>query len=270
MTTGETMTRTAPLPRRLAPAAALGLAALVSLGTIPAAKAEGFDLQSMTPEQRDAFGEAVRAYLLDNPQVIMEAVAVLEQRESEQQAAADVSLVQTNADALFEDGFSWVGGNPDGDVTVVEFIDYRCGYCRRAHPEVEELIGSDGNIRFIVKEFPILGEASMTSSRFAIATHLVAGDTAYKAVHDALVALEGNPTEPALRRIAETLGYDADAILARMGDEEVTRRIAETRALAQRMQINGTPSFVMGETMLRGYVPLDGMRRIIADERKGG
>lgn len=250
--------------------AALGLAALTAFGTPASAQSAGFDLQSMTPEQREAFGEAVRSYLMENPQVIMEAVAVLEQRESQQQAEADVALVQSNAEALFDDGFSWVGGNPDGDVTIVEFIDYRCGYCRRAHPEVEELIASDGNIRIIVKEFPILGEASLVSSRFAVATHLVAGDDAYKSVHDALVGLEGNPSEAALRRIAQTFGYDADAILAKMDDDEVTRRIAETRALAQRMQINGTPSFVMGNEMIRGYVPLDGMRQIIAQVRQDG
>lgn len=245
-------------------------AATLALANPAFADDDAFDLQSMTPEQREAFGEAVRAYLLENPQVIMEAVAVLEERESQQQAAADVALVDDNAQALFDDGFSWVGGNPDGDITVVEFIDYRCGYCRRAHPEVEELISSDGNIRFIVKEFPILGEASLLSSRFALATLLVEGDEAYKAVHDALVALDGNPTEAALRRMADTLGYGADAILARMNDPEIDRRIAETRALAQRMQINGTPSFVMGDQMVRGYVPLAGMRQIIAEARNDG
>lgn len=262
------MTRIATLPRLRGTVAALGFA--LCTGLAGTALAEDFDLGSMTPEQKDAFGEAVRAYLLENPQVIMEAVAVLEQREGEQQAAADVALIQTNAEALFDDGFSWVGGNPDGDVTVVEFIDYRCGYCRRAHPEVEELISSDGNIRFIVKEFPILGDASIVSSRFALATLLVEGDDAYKAVHDALVALEGNPSEAALRRIAETFGLDGDAIIGRMDDPEIDRRIAETRALAQRMQINGTPSFVMGTEMVRGYVPLAGMRQIIEGERQGG
>nr|WP_254899236.1 DsbA family protein [Thalassococcus arenae] len=221
----------------------------------------------MTDEQRQAFGAQVRAYLLENPQVIMEAVAVLEQQEAEAQASADVSLVQDNAAALFDDGFSWVGGNPDGDITIVEFIDYRCGYCRRAHPEVTELIESDGNIRFVVKEFPILGDASLVSSRFAIATLITAGPDAYKAVHEALIALEGAPNEATLQRIADTMGLDANAIMAEMESPEVARRIDETRALAQRLQINGTPSFVMGERMVRGYVPLDGMRQIVAGER---
>ena len=244
-----------------------GIAAL-SLAT--PALAEDLDLSAMTPDQRAAFGEQVRAYLLENPQVIMEAVAVLEQREQQQQAQADVAMVADNAAALFDDGFSWVGGNPDGDITIVEFMDYRCGYCRKAHPEVEELIATDGNIRLIVKEFPILGEASVLASRFAVATHIVAGDDAYKAVHDALISMDGQPSETVLSRLAGTLGLDGAAILAEMGSDEVTRRIGETRALAQIMQISGTPSFVFGEQMVRGYAPLDAMRQIVANARQDG
>lgn len=236
--------------------------------TAPIASAQdAYDFRAMTPAQQEAFGEAVRAYLLENPEIIMEAVAVLEERQAAQQANADLELVAENAEALFNDGYSWVGGNPDGDFTIVEFIDYRCGYCRKAHPEVLELLENDGNIRLIVKEFPILGEASMISSRFAIATQIVAGDEAYEAVHNALVALEGNPGAGPLRRLAGTLGLDAGAIMAEMDSDEVTRRIEKTRALAMAMQINGTPSFVFGDQMVRGYAPLAAMEQIVAEGR---
>lgn len=249
-----------------------GSAAALCLLTAPMAAtaqdASALDFDAMSPAQQAAFGAQVRAYLLENPQVIMEAVAVLEEREKATQAAQDDTLVADNLDRLLNDGFSWVGGNPEGDVTVIEFTDYRCGFCRRAHPEVMELLESDGNIRFIVKEFPILGEASLVSSRFAIATLIVAGDEAYKAVHDALIALEGNPGNGPLRRIAETLGLDAEAIMAEMGSDEVTRRITETRELALAMNINGTPSFVFGDQMVRGYAPLPAMRQIVEEVRE--
>lgn len=236
--------------------------------TAPVAMAQdGFDLGAMSPQEQDAFGAAVRAYLLDNPEVIMEAVAVLEQREAAQQEQADQQLVAAHQSALWNDGYSWVGGNPEGDITVVEFLDYRCGYCRRAHPEVQELVSSDGNIRLIVKEFPILGEASVVSSRFAIATQIVAGDAAYETVHNALIALDSAPGEPQLERLAQTLGLDADAIITEMNSPEVGRRITQTRALAQAMQINGTPSFVFGDQLLRGYAPLATMQQIVADAR---
>lgn len=129
--------------------------ALAALLATPVA-ADG--LTDMTDAERAAFGDEVRAYLLENPQVLMEALSVLEQREQQAQAASDQELVAQFSEQLFNDGYSWVDGPADADVTVVEFMDYRCGYCRRAHPEVQQLLDSDANVRLIVKEFPILGE----------------------------------------------------------------------------------------------------------------
>ncbi|WP_299928387.1 DsbA family protein [uncultured Pelagimonas sp.] len=233
-------------------------------------QAEGLDLENMSDADRAAFGAAVRGYLLENPEVIFEAAAIYEEQQAALQERADETLVEDNAEALYNDGYSWVGGNPDGDITVVEFLDYRCGYCRKAHPEVAELIEKDGNIRLIVKEFPILGEASMTSSRFAVAAQIVGGDDAYKAVHEALITMKANPGKGPLVRLAGTLGLDGDAIWAEMESDEVTRRIAETRALGQKMGINGTPSFAFGNQMIRGYAPLETMQEIVAELRKQG
>ncbi|MCC1491909.1 DsbA family protein [Cognatishimia sp. F0-27] len=221
----------------------------------------------MTPEQADAFGEQVRSYLLANPGVLQEMVTRLEEQQAAAQSQNDRALVAMHAGALYDDGFSAVSGNPDGDVTIVEFVDYRCGFCRRAAPEVAQLVEGDGDIRLITKEFPILGEASLVSSQFAIATLITQGTEAYKAMHDGLIALEGDPTEAALSRLASTLGLDVDAIFEEMDSDEVMRRIAETRALAQALQITGTPTFVFGEQMVRGYAPLDAMQEIVAEVR---
>jgi protein-disulfide isomerase len=197
----------------------------------------------------------------------MEAVALLEDRQAQAEAEADTRMIAVNAEAIFDDGYSWVGGNPEGDVTLVEFVDYRCGYCRCAHEDVMELVASDGNIRFILKEFPILGPDSLASSRFAVAVKQVEGDAAYEQVMNALITLEGEVTDTVLRRLAGTLGLDADAVLDRMESPEVTEVLADTRALAQRLGINGTPTFVMDDRMLRGYAPLPQMREIVADVR---
>lgn len=241
-------------------AAAFAMAAL-------AAPASALDLSAMTDAEKAAFRAEIRAYLLDNPEVIMEAVAVLEQRQQAQKAADEVNLVRVNADAIFNDGYSWVGGNPDGDITLVEFMDYRCGYCRKAFDEVNQLLESDGNIRFIVKEFPILGEESVLASRFAIATKIVAGDDAYEKVHNALMTYRGKVAEGALRRIAKDADIDADAVLAKLESPEVNDVIARNHQLAGRLSITGTPTFVLGEEMLRGYVPLDGMQQIVEEVR---
>ena len=246
---------------RTATAAATALALL-------GAPAQAFDISAMSDAERAAFGEQVREYILENPDLILEAIDLLEQQQQQVEAARDDVLVAENLEELQNDGYSWVGGNPDGDITLVEFMDYRCGYCRRAAPEVEKLLESDGNIRLVIKEFPILGEASVLSSRFAVATKQVAGDDAYKQVHDSLIAFGGEPNEVALRRLAEGLSLDADAIFAKMDSEEVTAELRQTRALAQKMAISGTPTFVLGNELLRGYLPADQMEIMVAEIRE--
>ena len=176
-------------------------------------------------------------------------------------------LFRSNAKDIFDDGYSWVGGNPDGDITLVEFIDYRCGYCRKAHDEVQQLIEADGKIRFIVKEFPILGEESVLASRFVIAVQQVAGADAYKRVHDRLITFKGSMGNDAFTRIANEEGLDAKTILARMDAPEVSGVIASNHSLAGRLSINGTPTFVLDDSLLRGYMPLDAMTQMVADAR---
>lgn len=239
-------------------------AATVTLA-LPAA---AFDISAMSDSERQDFGEQVRAYLLENPQVIIEAVNLLEQQEAVAQEQADLNMVSDNADAIFDDGYSFVGGNPDGDITLVEFLDYKCGYCKRAHGEVAKLLETDGNIRLIVKEFPILGEQSLLASRFAISTLIAEGPEAYHTLNDALMTMSGDLSVEVLSRLANTLGFDADKIVAGMDSDEVTQRIADTRALAQRLQITGTPTFVMHDEMLRGYLPYDQMMQMV-DEKRG-
>lgn len=229
-----------------------------------------FDITQMSDSERAEFGNAVREYLVENPEVIIEAIEVLEARQAEAEARADIEMIAANADELFNDGVSWVGGNPDGDVTVVEFMDYRCGYCRRAVPEVAALLAADQNIRLVIKEFPILGEASVQSARFAVSTKNIAGMDAYKQVHDALLEFSGEPNDVSLRRLAQGLGLDADAIMDGMDAPEVTAELQRNRALGQRLQISGTPSFVVGGEMLRGFLPADQMAIIVAQQRDQG
>ena len=233
------------------------------------AQTHALDLAALTDDDRAAFRDEVRSYLLENPEIILEAMEVLKGREAETELQNDLVLVQNNASALFSSPTDWVGGNPDGDVTIVEFMDYRCGYCRKAHAEVAELIKSDGNIRFILKEFPILGEESDLASRFAIAVLQIGGDGAYLAAHDALMTMRADVSADSLQTLAADLGLDAAAISAHMQSDAVTAVIAANRALGETMNVNGTPTFIVDQTMLRGYVPLDGMRQIVAEERNG-
>jgi len=240
---------------------ALGLAALL------ATPLAAFDMNAMSDAERTNFRAEIRAYLMENPEVLMEAINVLEDRNAAEAAAGDIDLIGANADDIFGDDHSWVGGNPDGDVTMVEFLDYRCGYCKKAFPEVMELIARDGNIRLVVKEFPILGEQSVLASRFAIADKAIEGDDAYSKVHDELMTIRAEISEQSLSDLSEQLGFDTKVVFIEMNSDATKAIIDANRALAQRLQINGTPSFIFEDEMLRGYVPLEGMMKIVAKQR---
>ena len=242
--------------------------AFVLAAGLAAAPAFSFEINAMSEDEQAAFGDAVRAYLLENPEVIMEAVAELEKKQAAAQTANDSALVVTNHDEIFNDAVSYIDGNPDGDVTFVEFVDYKCGYCRKAFPELKALLEADGNIRIIYKEFPILGPESDLASRFAISAQIIGGDEAYGPLHDALMTMRANVTEDSLASVADELGLDSAAILAGMSDPQVVKIIDANHDLASRLQITGTPTFVAGEQMIRGYVPLDGMTQIVAELRE--
>lgn len=244
-----------PILRRLLPA-------LLLTAALP-----GSGWAEMTAEERAEFRDEVRGYLLENPGILTEMIALLEAQQRDAAEATDGARIAERADAIFADGFSFVGGNPEGDVTVVEFLDYQCGFCRRAHPEVKRLIEADGGIRWIVKEFPILGPVSEHAARAAVATLIAAGPDAYAAFNDAMMRLPGQVTEAAVAATLTDIGVDAEAVQAAMDAPEVTRRIEATRALAQDLDIAGTPTFVFGDAMLRGYAPIEAMEALVAEVR---
>ncbi len=221
----------------------------------------------MTDAETEAFGAAVRAYLLENPEVIMEAVDILQQRQQQETANTDEQLVAQYADQLFNDGFSHVSGNPDGTITIVEFSDYKCGYCKRAYPEILQLIKGNPDIRFILKEYPILGAESVLASRAALSVLVNDGNDIYEKYHDALMRENGPLTELSLPMIAESVGADSAKMMETMNTPLITQMIQTNRTLGQHMQISGTPTFVIGAQMLRGYVPLAGMQQIVDETR---
>lgn len=244
------------------PALITTFAAALHLSTAPVS-AQTMD---MTDDERAAFGAEVRAYLMENPEVIFEAVAEFERRTQTAQAEMDNTLVEINASEIFADGHSWAGGNLEGSLTLVEFVDYRCGFCRRAYPQTNAFIASDGDVRLVIKEFPILGPESEIMSRFAVAVKSVGGDDNYYAAHEHLIAWDGSFTETSARLLAGELGVDAEQVLAQMNSDEVNDILRANRELAQRLQISGTPSFVIGAgengELLRGYLPADELQQI--------
>ena len=254
-------TQVRPFVRRGLTAFALAVAA-------PALQA--FDISHMNDAERDAFQSEIRSYILANPEVLFEAVEIYEQQQQEAQGASEAALLEHLAGEIYSSEGDSIFGNPEGDIVFVEFSDYQCGYCKKAYPEVKSLLSDDGNIKLILKEYPILGDGSVLAARFALAAREVGGEDAYGAVHDALMKHRGKVTEGALRKMASKLDLDGDAILAELDSDAVNTVIARNRALGQQLQINGTPSFIMGDQIVRGYVPYDAMVEIVAELREAG
>ena len=246
---------------------AFGIILVIALTALVLEHIQVKNLRPTSEQERIALHAEIRSYILENPKVIFEAVAIVRQQEEEAEAKRDDQLVQEFKGDLFEDGYSYVGGNPDGDITLVEFLDYRCGYCQKAYEELQKLLSEDGNIRFIIKEYPILGEVSNLTSQFAIAIKQLHGNDAYKIIHDTLIAFSGEPTPDSLGEIAKTFGFEIDPIFERMTSSEVLAEINANRILGEKMQISGTPTFVLENKLLRGYVPLETMRIIAASQR---
>ena len=225
------------------------------------------DINNLTSDDRTVLQKEIRRYILENPDIIFEAADIVRKREAALEVQEDEELIQSNFNEIFYDNYSYVGGNPDGDITIVEFVDYKCGYCRRAAELVRELIAKDDNIRFVVKEFPILGEASLVSSKFAIAVKNIGGPEKYKVAHDILLALTAEPTEIYLRRIAKELELNPEELFEAMQSDLVAQEIDQTGELAQKLQISGTPTFILGDQFLRGFVPLEILSKAIHSER---
>jgi protein-disulfide isomerase len=223
-------------------------------------------VETLTPAQRQAIEAAVGDYLRNNPEIVIEAINILRQREQVSGAAQTRNVIAARGPELFNDSATPVAGNPDGDVTLVEFFDYRCGYCKRVYPTIKKLIEDDGNIRFVFKEFPILGPASVYAARAALASH---GQGKYQEFHDALMAAKGGLTEDGVLRIADSVGLDRGKLLEEMSrnEAEYDRVFAKNRDLAQALKINGTPAFVAGDVVLRGAADYQSMKNVITQVR---
>lgn len=218
--------------------------------------------------QRAAVEKIVRDYLLANPDVVVEAIRLYrEQAEQARQAHAKAALAESRAQ-LMNDPDSPVGGNPKGDVTIVEFFDYRCGYCKRVLPTIQEIIKTDKNVRIVFKEFPILGDESMVASRAALAAFKI-NPKKYEAFHNALMLSTGGLPVARVLRLAQELGYDPDALRKVMDSPEIEARIQKNYLLAESLNIRGTPAFVVGNELVPGAVDLEQLRSLIAQARSG-
>lgn len=224
---------------------------------------------AMTGSEKQDVEKVIEEYLLENPEIVERALMALEEKRRMATRGRDsdsIALLQARLDRGDEE---IVLGNPEGNVTVIEFFDYNCGYCRRALADMDALMEKDPELRFVMKEFPILSEGSVLAARVSLAVNEIAPDQ-YLEFHRQLLNTRGEANGENALRIASSLGIDLDRIRELADKDEITEEITEARALAQELQINGTPSYVVGNELVRGAVGYEALKSKIASLRDCG
>ena len=256
---------------RTFPAAPLALAAALALPAAAQQPADDGLLPPAAGEARAMTAEEVKEIalqaILENPEVVMEAVAILQERQARAEADAARAALSDNRDALERDDNAPVLGNPEGDVTVVEFFDYNCPYCRRAGAEVAALIAADPNVRVVYREWPILGEESVVAARAALASR---EQGLYPAFHEALMGQQIRLDEALVMEVAAEVGLDVERLRADMDAPEVQAHIDASMELARSLGINGTPAFVVADALAPGVVTAEELARMVAAAREDG
>jgi protein-disulfide isomerase len=245
-------------------AAAAATAVAASATPAPAPVATDF-----SGEQRKEIEKIVKNYLITNPEIFLEAQTALEAKMEKEQAEKLKVAIAENAKEIYRDPQADLAGNPNGDITVVEFFDYNCGYCKRGLHDVIKLVESDPNVRVVFKELPILSKGSEEASRVAIAS---GKQGKYWDVHKAMLEAKGVMNEANALAIATKLGLDIDKLKKDMASPEVEAEIKKSEALAKKMGVNGTPHFLVGDRAIPGAPEdlYDQLEKHVTELRKSG
>ena len=216
-----------------------------------------------TADKHDDIGDQIREYIMDNPSIIMEALNKHQANERRSAEEAAQKAVSDNYNALTAKNLPSAGVE-DADVTIVEFFDYNCGYCKRAVPDINALLEKDKNVRVVFHELPILGPSSMMAAKWALAAHL---QGKYFDFHVALMDHRGGKDEAILEKLAKDVGLDVKTMKKDVGSKKVEDLLAETRRLADALGVTGTPAFIVDTNIFRGYLGPDGLQREVNKAR---
>lgn len=247
---------------------ALALAGGLTLGAATFATAE--EPAEFTDAQRKAIESIVKDYLVKNPDVLQEAVAEGERRAQETQRLAQAAALKEVRDTLHNSPNGIVAGNASGDITLVEFFDYNCGYCRKAFSDVQALLKSDPKLRVVIRDFPVLGAESMEASKVGLAAKLQLTPEKMFEFHTKLLESKSRINGERALAVGKELGADVERLKRDAQGPEVKAAIAENMGLGDKLSLTGTPAFVVGEEILPGAVGVDAMRKTISDVRQCG
>jgi len=238
----------------------LGVVALVLL--LPRLPASAADF---SPDQRKAIEAIIHDYLVKNPEVMLDALEAAKEKLTKDAHDKAGAALTSRQHEILDDPASPVAGNPKGDVTLVEFFDYRCPYCKQVEPSLEALLGEDHQLRFVYKEMPVLGPVSVVAARVALAAR---NQGKYDAFHKAMMNTKGQIDEAAVYKVAGSVGLDMDRLKREMNSPEVQQAIKANLDLAEALEIRGTPGFIIGDEIVPGAVDLGTLKQLIADARK--
>jgi len=211
--------------------------------------------------------QAIHDYLMAHPEVVLDALKAAQQQADAQATDQSRRVIATKRKELLDSPDDLVQGNPKGDVTLVEFFDYRCPYCKQVEPSLDALLKEDGRLRIVYKEFPILGEASLYATHVALAARK---QGKYTEFHRAMMATKGDIGDETALNVATSLGLDINKLKADMSAPQIDKLIDTNYALADALNIQGTPAIIVGDTLIPGAVDLDTLRKNIAAARNGG
>ena len=243
------------------------LAALaVACGLTAALHSQAIRAAEIPSEQRQAIEGIIHDYLLNNPDVLIEALRSAEDKVNREADAKATKVLSDRASEVFDNPATPVGGNPKGNVTIVEFFDYRCPYCKQVLPALQALLKEDHGLRFVYKEFPVLGPASVTAAHAALAAQR---QGKYEAFHTSMMAAKGQITEDTIYKVAGSVGLDVDRLKHDMAAPEIEQELKANLALAEALNIRGTPGFIIGKKIVPGALDLDALKDMIAEARKG-
>jgi protein-disulfide isomerase len=218
------------------------------------------------PVTNEIMQQAIHDYILAHPEVLMQSLRIAKEREETRAAEQSKALVTSLKDDLVDDPNAPVRGNPSGDVTLVEFFDYRCPYCRQVEPSLQALIKSDRGLRVVVKELPILGSASVFAARVALAAYK---QGKYEQFHNAVMSKRSNFDEATLLKLAEEAGLALDRLKTDMNSPEVDAEIKRTTEIANALRLSGTPAFIVGTELIPGATDRETLQSLLDEARHG-
>lgn len=239
--------------------------ALVTAALLPSvASAEEF-----TANQKTAIGEVVKAYLMDHPEVITEALQALDERNKAAEEQGRTDAIQANKEAIFSSPYQATLGDPNAKIALVEFFDYNCGFCKKALSDTRAILDKEKDVKIILKEFPILSEGSVEAAKVAAAVNIL-NPRAYEAFHFELMSIRGQADGDRALAAAVKVGLDEAKVKETSAKPEVTQAISQSYDLARKLSINGTPAYVIGDELVYGAVGFSELNRKIEAMRTCG